>query len=377
MKQITSPAIERAGRVVSEAPRIGLARFAAPHKWRDLSDPLKICAKRFRLNSTDIHFLETLLSFVPDDHLTLDPTGRLIVFASNAAIARRMGLSGDSTVNRCIRRAEDRGFVQRIMSPNRKRYRRVGQGGQTLHSYGIDIGPLVAGHERLRMIADEVLTEAADIEALHCDCADELGRLRRILDKASTVSAAMLETMKDFTRRLRRVPVLDLLSTLLDEIREAIDLWKTPVKDTNDPARLSDAVAHSERRREHNQNISIDEAQPKTELTEAEIARALPTLSAILAEKKGAREIMGALNDTAKLLPNSDRAWSYAVSTLGPMQAAVLLGFVIERGEKIVNHGGYLRRLVDLSKHEHLSPIELLRRNPHFNGSRHQTSGFQ
>lgn len=377
MKQITSPAIERAGRGVPEAPGIGLAEFAAPHKWRDLSDPLKICARRFELNGTDIHFLETLLSFVPDDHLTLDPTGRLIVFASNAAIARRMGLSGDSTINRCIRRAEDRGFVERVMSPNRKRFRRVGKGGQVLHSYGIDLGPLIAGHERLRMIADEVLAEAAEIEALHCDCADELGRLRRILDRATNVSSTMLETVKDFAKRLRRVPTVDLLRTLIAEIREAISLWKTSMNNPVDAAVLSDAAAHSERHKEHNQNTSIDEDQPQSELTEAEIATALPTLAAILAEKRGAREIMGALNDTAKLLPNSDRAWSYAVSTLGPMQAAVLLGFVIERGERIANHGGYLRRLVDLSKLEQLSPTELLRRKSPFHHSQHQTPCFQ
>ncbi|WP_198666220.1 plasmid replication protein RepC [Tropicimonas sp. IMCC34043] len=325
----------------------------APHKWRDLIAPLKRCAGRLSLNGTDLHFLEVLVSFVDGDYLTLDRDGRLVVFAGNAAIARRMGLSGDSTVNRCIRRAEACGLVQRVMSPNRKRFRRVGGDGTVLRSYGIDIGPLVAGRGRLQQIAAEVAADAARIEALRLDCADELARLRRLmqrLDPRTLRLEDLAAAVTDFARRLRRTPTIDRLTDMLVQIRSVLARWTTSEAQPVATAGVSDAVAQSERHIDQTPNTPVDEAAAKeknTTVTEQDITRAFPTLTAILAQSRGPREISDALDNTARLLPNSLESWKHAVASMGTANAALLLGYVLERGAEIANPGGYLRRLVD------------------------------
>ena len=366
MTHSTEPAPARGGRSVPDTSGTGARIPAAPHKWRDLIMPLKACARRLELNGTDIHFLEVLISFTAGEHLTLDPSGRLIVFAGNAAIARRMGISGDSTVNRCIRRAEARGLVQRVLSPNRKRYRRVGSDGSVLRSYGIDIGPLVAGHQRLHQIAAELAAEDTRAEALRLDCVDTLSRLRRLEARLGHLATDRLDelqtTIADATRCLRRRPVFCHLAALLDTLRSAVRLWSNRADDALVPDPMSSSDARNEQHKDQTlQTVSVETAGADDDLSEGDIARALPTLTAILAEKSTRRDLADALDNTVKLLPNATASWERALETLGMTRAALLLGYILERGDSIANPGGYLHRLVTRYRTGRLSLPQLIR----------------
>jgi len=337
MQKIPYPAAARAGEVFASPSDGNAAQAPAPHKWRDLMDPLKRCVRKLVLNGTDVHFLEVLLSFVPGDVLRPDAEGRIIVFAGNAAIAARMGLSGDSTVNRCIRRAEERGLILRVMSPNRKRFRRLGQGGATLRAYGIDLGPLAAARDTLLEMLVEQEAEEVRLDALRLDCAELLADLRRrAAQLPATQAPAVAVTLHDFARRLRRVPETTALEALLADMQDSLATLRASPD-------LSDISAPDEQHKDHQIQISPEDSPAPR--TAHEFARAFPTLTRVIEGNQDTFGIRESLDLAASLLPGTERAWKEAKTTMGPERASILLGYVLERHGRISNPGGYLRQM--------------------------------
>ncbi|WP_108257662.1 replication initiation protein RepC [Mangrovicoccus ximenensis] len=323
MTHFPDPAARRDGTGLPAAPVTGAQTALALHKWRDLMDPLKACAAELGLNGTDIHFLDVLLSFVPGERLALDRRGECIVFAANATIAARMGRSGDSTVNRCIRRAEERGLVRRVMSPNRKRYARAGR------AYGIDLAPLAETHGQLMGLLAEVEAQAARTEELRRDCADLLAKLKQ-------QPGTCPERIAEFQRRLRRKPTEDALIRLGSDIAACLN--------TAIPGGSGD---RNEQHSKHQISNTLDKPEPRTDpVDETDIARAFPSLTAMLSPS-ARTPLQRQLDDAALALPGIRRAWQRSSDKMGPGPAAILLGTVLERHERIANPGGYLRNLTD------------------------------
>ncbi|WP_172330232.1 plasmid replication protein RepC [Mangrovicoccus sp. HB161399] len=345
MTHFPEPAIRRGGTGLPSAPGNGAL---APHKWRDLMDPLKACASALDLNGTDIHFLDVLLSFVPGDRLATDAGGRCIVFAANATIAARMGRSGDSTVNRCIRRAEERGLVRRVLSPNRKRYCRTGRNGETLRAYGIDLAPLAENHARLMALLAQVEEENARTDTLRRDCAELLAQLKMrggICDG----------TLVDFRRRLRRKPAMAALTDLRAELAECIAT-------TSGSAIPGDSADRNEQHIEHHTPNTLESRKAKDDgLREEDIERAFPLLASLLQGRGHQSDFIHRLDAAARMLPGASRAWQRSCSKLGPASASILLGAVLERHDSIANPGGYLRTLTDRCESGELDPGQLVR----------------
>ncbi|MBE3637330.1 replication initiation protein RepC [Mangrovicoccus algicola] len=342
MTEATQPAIPRARPVLPEATGTGTAPAPVPNKWRDLLDPLKACAPELGLNGTDVHFLEVLLSFVPGAALVADRDGACIVFASNAAIAGRMGRSGDSTVNRCIRRAEHHGLVLRRMAPNRKRFRRCGAGGEPLRSYGIDLSPMMRRRGELAETRARLDRQAAETAVKRDACAASLRALRELRNDPRHGPTGANPDIAGFQRRLRRKPDPAELDQLLAELREACDKART----RRDTADMSGTDARNERHKEHQISENQNTHLKRNASTPSEIEDRLPRLTRILGNCATAPDIDRALDDAAAMLPDSRRAWSEAHRRMGPAAASVLLGTVLERHERLHNPGGYLRQLV-------------------------------
>ena len=323
-----------------EPPRPARTAPAGPHKWRDLMAPLRRCAPHLGLNGTDIHFLDVLLSFVPGESLTPDPDGRIIVFAGNAAIARRMGLSGDSTVNRSIRRAEAQGLVRRVMSANGKRFRRLGAEGQVLRAYGVDIAPLAAMTGRLAELAARLAEEAAALEALRLDCIERLALLRDTLPA---------EDLASYRKCLRRKPCRETLASLRDQL----GALASGLPGTDDPGRSG---SQCEQHKERIQKNSKRKDRHRTPLDDGAIIRAFPRLTRLLAASETPGNVPATLARTAALLPRTEEEWAGACAAMGPARASVLLGYVFERALEIRHPGAYL---ASLTQHWQAGDLEL------------------
>lgn len=330
-------------------------------------DPLKICAKRLGLNGTQIHLIEVLMSFVPNNNIPLDSQGKHIVFASNKAIANRMGISGDSTINRCIRQLEAKGFLARQSSANKKRFRIVGRDGGTLRAYGIDIGPMVAAHSQLLQVAYEVRVEADETEELRLDCSEVLSKLRALADQMQTIpddqTAQLARDIHLYQKLLRRVPSRELFTQALTDVQALLDLWITRCKHDKTAHKMSDSVAQNERHIDQPQEISFDDRQTVKEIdtrNQRDIETAFPMLTKLLEDCETEREVHRRLDHTAALLPNTEIAWRRAKAAHGTAKAALFLGYIIENIGKIRNPGGYLQTLTHQYSQKQLSIDALL-----------------
>ncbi|WP_138473286.1 replication initiation protein RepC [Poseidonocella sp. HB161398] len=361
MADFPEPARQRGGPALPTATGTGAGSVPVLNKWRDLLDPIKACAAELKLNGTDIHFLDVLLSFVPGTSLALDRNGQCIVFASNSAIAERMGRSGDSTVNRCIRRTEERGLVQRRMAPNRKRYRRCGAGAETLRAYGIDLSPLIALRPRILEMQNEVQCLALQIRLKRDDCASVLAELRQRIRVQDDPASPQQDQLKHFEKRMRRKLTCSDLAQLDREIRQTIAEMES--RSTSSEHELSNTDNQFERHKEHSIKEIPISSNTTTKPQVPDFETAFPTLTKLLEGAHTAQDLDQAFDDAAAMLTDSSRAWADARQKMGTPAASVLLGTVFERHPTIRNPGGYLRHLVKCWDMERLDLANLMLSN--------------
>jgi replication initiation protein RepC len=349
---------------------------AGPHKWRDLMEPVTRAREELRLNTTDLSVLRAVLSFIPNDLLSLDRPEGHICFAGNLAIADRIGSSGDSTVNRSLRRLEQAGLVERRQSANRKRYAHRSRAGVILRAYGIDLAPLVARQGELTLLAREADEARGRLEDLREDCKALVLDLRRGAegDLCEETRSALAELLDGAQRLLRRKPAAEPLLVLRDRLgvaQDALGSAPSPQRAVAEPSHaIDDATTISSNSLDRNERHidsehEFSDLRPEPRISFAEIHEAFPTLMSYIEEKDDLDEIQNTSDVLARSMGDTDVPWRECKRQLGFATAVIFLGFMLESRVPIENPGGYLRTLTREAREGRLYPRSLVssRRN--------------
>lgn len=188
--------VTQARTALAEQPAI-----ACPNPY-ELLGPVRVLRKDLSLTSNDVAVLTALISFLPRDQSTNSRgTQRklTIVFPSNASLSERANGIDERTLRRCLRRLEAAGLIKRKSSANGKRFP-LRYGGIIRDAFGIDLGPLMQGHDALASRASEVTEERERLRSLK---AEALALRASLLqdEELNDARRASLETIRNLLRR--------------------------------------------------------------------------------------------------------------------------------------------------------------------------------
>jgi replication initiation protein RepC len=318
--------------------------------------------------------LRALLSFHPETVLTAD--GQPIVFPSNAQLMLRANGMAPTTLRRNLAILVDCGLIIRRDSPNGKRYARKGQGGQIESAFGFDLTPLLARVAEFEALAEAVRAERRALLLVR----ERITLCRRDIVKMIATGVeegvpgdwtAFHAIYTEVTARLRRnsslaelEPLAEALETLVDEIRNMLE---DHVKTTNIDGNESQNGQHIQ-----NSNPNpFPELEPGLPISRAPTAepslekerppqRSYPLGMVLDAcpdivpyARHGIRSWQD-LIDTANLVRSiigiSPSAWEAANEVFGPVEAAIVVAAILQRGEAIKSAGGYLRNLTEKAR---------------------------
>ncbi len=341
----------------------------AVDKWKVFRD---VCEARSMLGIQDraLSVLNALLSFYPESEIA-DNNG-LIVFPSNAQLSvRAHGISG-ATLRRALAALIDAGLIDRRDSPNGKRYAHRDRAGEIEEAFGFSLAPLLARHEELAQLAQQVAEEAR----LFRRAKEALTICRR--DVRKLITAAIEEGIAgnwlhmeavyvDLMSRLPRSPSRQIVEGLLDEmklLREEV-INQLEIQENSNEMRGNDD--HNERHIQNSNTESIIESEPCSEKERgaanplAKTATSTPLKALPLAMvlqacpeitnygPSGAianwRDLMTAAVVVRSMLGVSPSAYQEACEIMGQENAAVVIACILERAGHIKSAGGYLRDL--------------------------------
>ena len=346
------------------------------HKWRIFR---AICTARPALcvSERSLAVLNALLSFHPET--TLAAEDDLIVFPSNEQLCLRTHGMPPSTLRRQLAALVDAGLIVRRDSPNGKRYARKGRGGEITLAFGFDLSPLAARAEEFERMAEEVEAEARAVRLAK----ERITLCRR--DIAKMIATGVEEDVP--TRRAGQGPaswqeihaafrgLVEGISrnASLDELEVAAEALSSLANDVLNLLEnhlkvtiISANESHNERHKQNSNPNSPIELEPS--LREGRAARAEPNpqtsaatertyplgmvLSAcpdIVDYAKGGianwRDFLATAAVVRPMLGISPSAWEEARTVMGEVEAAVVVGCLLQRSSTIQSAGGYLREL--------------------------------
>lgn len=346
------------------------------NKWEILRE-LIAARSVFRLSDRDLTVLEALVSFLPGVILGGND-GEPIVHPSNASICERLKGMASSTMRRHLANLVNAGFIVRRDSPNGKRYARRFGGEKVV--FGFDLSPL---SRRQREICDAAESARAEKEKL-TRLRETVSLMRRDLSGLATYGASvrpdlaiwdqLAELAALSARSLRR----KLDTAQLEELKADLLCALTCARNVLEPENKSEETSSNDVQNEqHVQNSKTDSYDLEPCLEKAKVAEAvadpiaghggdgealheqdLPNIPLGLvlsvcgeiqtyADEKIRHwhQLVKAADIVRPMMGISPSAWSEAKAAMGPEQAAVVLGAILERFDEIRSPGGYLRSL--------------------------------
>lgn len=188
--------VTQARTALAEQPAIACAN---PY---ELLGPVRVLRKDLNLTSNDVAVLTALISFLPRDQSPNSGGAQrklTIVFPSNASLTERANGIDERTLRRSLGRLEAAGLIKRKSSANGKRFP-LRYGGTIRDAFGIDLGPLMQGHDALAARASKVTEER---ERLHSLKAEALALRASLLqdEQLNDAQLASLETIRNLLRR--------------------------------------------------------------------------------------------------------------------------------------------------------------------------------
>jgi replication initiation protein RepC len=192
------------------------AAIACPNPY-ELLGPVRVLRKDLSLTSNDVTVLTALISFLPRDQSPNSGETQYkltVVFPSNASLSDRANGIDERTLRRCLGRLEAAGLIQRKSSANGKRFP-LRYGGIIRDAFGIDLGPLMQGHDALAARASKVTEERERLRSLK---AEALALRASLLqdEQLNDARLASLETIRNLLRRTTLTPdtVLQIIAGL-------------------------------------------------------------------------------------------------------------------------------------------------------------------
>lgn len=348
-------------------------------KWKVFRD---VCEIRERLGLQDraLAVLDALLTFYP--HAELDSSHRLVVFPSNAQLSVRAHGITESTLRRQLAALVDAGLILRRDSPNGKRYAHRNRDGEVEQAYGFDLTPLLSRAAELAQIAQDLAAERIGFrrakEALTICRRDVRKLISAAVEEGASGSWVQAETAyAGIVARLPRYPDRAQIELALDEMQmlreEVINMLEAQLKSGNMHGNASQIDRHIQ----NSKTESIHELEPSSgkeqggslavepEARSEPVARPKAKPEPIKAFPLGMvlracpqiadygpaghienwRELMKAAVVVRSMLGVSPSAYEEACSAMGPENAAVTIGCILERSNFITSAGGYLRDL--------------------------------
>jgi replication initiation protein RepC len=291
-------------------------------KW-NLLRAVEEAREPLALKANALNILRALVSFIPGDTIAAAPDQH-ICFASNDTLASRAHVSV-KTVERHISALVEAGLIKRASALNGKRWaRRDGQGRAVVIS-GLSLAPLLQRHQEIKRLAEEHAKIIDRLHQLKDQCRVLLGQIRQIpelINRARNI--------------LRRRPDEQTLTCLL--------------KDLTDNLRDSDGEIEG-----HKEPISIPE------VGQSDIEEAFPRLCAELRTSRSNEECQERMDDIARQV-GLGTIWAKARQT-GPQVAFMLLGYVLQRIERIDHPSAYMGSLIQKLKLGSMTPNQLLGSN--------------
>lgn len=276
------------------------------------------------LKATSLNLLRAMISLVPGDSLGAAPD-RHICFASNQTLATRAHVSV-ATIERHVSILVHAGLIQRATTMNGKRWARRDGQGRVVTASGLSLAPLFTKYAELVQIAQEHAQRLFRLNTLRDQCKLLLARL--------SASDGLLQRARNI---LRRRPDEEALQALHDDLTRNLT-----VPDT-----------HFEG---HKETQSIPSVK------EQDIEDNYPRLCAEISTERTAEDCHRRLDQIASEL-HLGSAWTAAKSH-GPTLAFMLLGYTLQRIEKIQTPGAYLRSLLQRIEQGQDATELLLAKNP-------------
>ena len=361
--------------VASQAVAKARAPEKAVHKWHVYQ---AICTAKGPLGLSEraLAVLNALLTFHPETALTGEG---LIVFPSNEQLARRAHGMPATTLRRHLGVLVDAGVIIRRDSPNGKRYARKGRDGAVELAFGFDLGPLVARADEFNRLAEEVAAADRALklarERITICRRDIIKMIATGLEEDVPVTgrgegaSSWTEIHELFRAIVARIPrsataaqlepIADELTLLADEILIVLEAHaKTPNPDANEsqdgrhiqnsnPNPLIDLEPGlQEGRGPASEPTPQGRRMPEGSYPLGMVLDACPD---IIDFARGGisnwRDLLATAAVVRSALGISPSAWEEAQAVLGEPQAAVVVAYILQRGEAISSAGGYLRSL--------------------------------
>lgn len=258
------------------------------------------------LKATSLNLLRVMISLIPGDSLG-PATDRHICFASNQTLATRAHVSV-ATIERHVSILAQAGLIQRATTMNGKRWARRDGQGRVVVASGLSLAPLVTKYAELAAIAQEHAERLLRLNTLRDRCKLLLAQL--------SASDSLLQRARNI---LRRRTDEETLQTLHDDLALNLTVPDTQFEGHKDT-----------------HNIPL--------VKERDIEESYPRLCSEMQTERTAEDCHRRLDQIAKEL-HLGTAWTTA-KNYGQTIAFMLLGYTLQRIEKIESPSAYLRSLM-------------------------------
>ena len=367
-------------RACPDAPQGRPSGQGAIHKWT-LLRTLGEIRDGLGVSDRTLGVLSALLSFHPETALTLDADAGqgsedgargayagLVVFPSNKALGLRCNGMSEPTLRRHLAALVEAGLIIRRDSPNGKRYaRRVDE--EVAQAFGFDLAPLVAraaefeerlqaaqaAQRRLRVLKERVTLLRRDLSKRIAFALEEgLPGPWAGLRDAFARQSAPLRRLASLSALTSAVADLDRLAAeVAHALSAALERAPPKSKDSSGDAdhferRHTDSNPERIKRPEHvSQGAEVEasklpgqaQAQKSAQARDLPLPLVLEVCRDVLDYRVGGEPIDSwrAFVDTARsvrpMLGVSPDAWRDAAQTLGEIEAAVAVAFILQRSE--------------------------------------------
>ncbi|WP_184707344.1 plasmid replication protein RepC [Rhizobium lusitanum] len=338
-------------------------------KWkvfRDASEARELLG----LQDRTLAVLHALLSFHPESELR--PCGQLIVFPSNALLARRAhGIAG-ATLRRHLALLVETGLIIRKDSANGKRYARRDNAGEIGTAFGFDLSPLLSRADELASLAQQVASDRAALRHVKEDLTICRRNVRKLISAAIGEGApgewaAFEEAYVAVLSHMTRSPSLDEIRKILRELtllqeeilkrlQQLDNTENLGTSDAHDEHHLQDSKPESPNESEHAARSEMGRRPDRASLRPTLPLKAFPlelvlrACPQIISYGSGQgirrwRELVEASIIVRSMLGITASTYQSACDTMGTENAATIVACILERSEQINSPGAYLRDL--------------------------------
>jgi len=324
-----------------------------------LIDTVRRAASELQIGPSVIATLDALLSCLPPNR-THD-----LVFASNATLVMRRNGISDRTLRRHLANLIEAGFLNRVDSPNGKRYSKRDPAMGTVLRFGLDLAPLFAAFMRLRKIAQEQAVSIARTAYLRTKL--------RVAINLSLTNHCDCEVAITAQKSLRRKLSNDELTDWLEKLRMTATIKEeTDCKIASAALEMSGSNGQNVRHQQNSIKEFKDKEQkptdqknekPKSDLTLAALIDACPQAAGFLPEKVNSfLDVVSHARRLAPMMGIGQVCYDAAEAKHGQMGVALTIWGLLEMQHKIQKLGPYFRAITSGKRSATFDPWRLIDR---------------